>query len=98
MRDGVYALQSRNSSLQSADASHYRSSGALTHQQLQTTTTLQGLHYPACSQGKRCQCTARERIWLEHMAPTERGCQSLNGLRSRLVRLLHIINENVAPT
>ncbi|CAK0786977.1 hypothetical protein CVIRNUC_010193 [Coccomyxa viridis] len=27
MRDGAYALQSRNSSLQSADASHYRSSG-----------------------------------------------------------------------
>ena len=40
MRDGAYALQSRNSSLQSADASHYRSSGALAHWQLQATMTL----------------------------------------------------------
>ena len=40
MRDGAYALQSRNSSLQSADASHYRSSGALTHRPLQTTMML----------------------------------------------------------
>ena len=40
MHDGAYALQSRNSSLQSADASHYRSSGALTHRPLQTTMML----------------------------------------------------------
>ena len=40
MRDGAYALQSRNSSLQSADASHYRSAGVLSPWRLQTTALL----------------------------------------------------------
>lgn len=49
MRDGAYALQSRNSSLQSADASHYRSSGVLTHQQLHTIMMLWVSPYPNCT-------------------------------------------------
>ena len=55
MRDGAYALQSRNSSLQSADASHYRSSGVLTHWRLQTIILLWGSPHKICTANDQCQ-------------------------------------------